>query len=121
MSVLRLICLWVAGLFFEGLMAGFIYRDFGAGSAWGAGQDDDILARLRADQLRRALREASGLTVPRAARAAAPPPVSGQILDADDTGGDSARVIFAGGYGDSAGPLQNPACPQEGPRPARRR
>ncbi|MEX1235577.1 MAG: hypothetical protein WEB56_11400 [Roseovarius sp.] len=81
-------------------MAGFYYHDFGAGRA---GQDDSIEARLRTDQLRRALHEASGLrsappgTVPRAVRA-----VNGELLDEDDPGGDSARVIDAEGYGGGA-------------------
>lgn len=55
-----------------------------------AGGDDPAIARLRTAQMLRAVKAASAL-------GGGPPPrivgLSGQILDADDIGGDDARLI----------------------------
>ncbi|MFX0540820.1 hypothetical protein ACEWPM_003675 [Roseovarius sp. S4756] len=71
-------------------MAGYFYRNFGVAQARLEG---DIEARLRTDQLRRALQEASGLRAPAAAVRVTAQPVSGQILEDGDAGGERARVI----------------------------
>ncbi len=54
---------------------------------------DAALARLRTDQMLRAVRAAAMLGNRPAPRGVW---LSGQILDADDTGGDGARIIESG-------------------------
>ncbi len=58
-----------------------------------AGGIDPAMARLRTEQMLRAVREAAKLS-------GVPPPrvvgLSGQILEDDDPGGDGARIIEAG-------------------------
>ncbi|WP_324751518.1 hypothetical protein [Roseovarius sp. Pro17] len=70
-------------------MVEFLYRELGAE---GAGHDDETLARLRTDQMLRAVRVASGFGVRPRAQA-----VSGQLLGDDEPGGDGARVIDTSG------------------------
>jgi len=71
-------------------MAGFYYRDVGVGAA---GQDENTQLRLRTEQMRRALREASGLHSADVSTTRPAPAVSGELLDDGDTGGDTARLI----------------------------
>ncbi|HEY9040207.1 MAG TPA: hypothetical protein VIN05_14840 [Roseovarius sp.] len=52
------------------------------------------MARLRTDQMLRAVRAAAALGGGPAPRRVG---ISGQILEADDPGGDGARVIEGGG------------------------
>ncbi|SEK44648.1 hypothetical protein SAMN05421666_1397 [Roseovarius nanhaiticus] len=71
-------------------MRGYYYRDFGV--EHGA-EDEKVQARLRLDQMRRALREASGVCRGAPPDAAEPAPVTGQILEDGDPAGEGARVI----------------------------
>ncbi len=66
-------------------MVEYFYRDFGVQGAAGG---DEVLARLRTDQVLRAVRVASGFGVRPRAQA-----LSGQLLGDDEPGGDGARVI----------------------------
>ncbi|MFX0543920.1 hypothetical protein ACEWPL_000050 [Roseovarius sp. S1116L3] len=96
-------------------MAGFFYRDFGTAQA---GPEGDIEARLRTEQLRRALQEASGLRAPLEAVRVAAPAVSGQVLEDDDAGGETARVIDTDGD-DAASEVPRAGRFRRGARPFR--
>jgi len=75
-----------------GPVRGYYYRDFGPQLGT---EDEEVQARLRVDQMRRALHEASGAFSGKV-RPAPEPAVTGQVLDEDDTGGDEARLIDEG-------------------------
>jgi len=68
----------------------FIYRDFGA-SVDGSG--DVAMARLRTDQMLRAVHVAAGLAPPCPISAPREVFLSGDLLADDDPGGDGARII----------------------------